>query len=264
MADEIKDETTETIITDETDETGNVIPDGDEKGTPTPDEVKLEKAKEDAQAKLDKILEKHGYDSAEDLEEDLDSGKAIKELLGNRDAAEVVKQAEKMERTEAWWDELAEKKLQEEEDPEETAKRWEKRAKDAEGALKAREGEIETIKKNEEIFAAYESEVSSFVRAEDVPKEYRSFVLKLMGVGNPFNEIDISNKAAIRKVAKGLLKEAKDYEQAIIKRYRQGKVDTPVITKTDTTPTPNTTKKSKTMEERAVLLKESLTKILSK
>lgn len=256
MPDEIIDKTTE------------VIDDPDEKEATADDKIKAPAGDQDdpkyqaalkAQETLNDLMEEHGFDSMEDLTEELNSGKSLKEILGGRDAAKSMKQVETLESYEEYWAMQEETRKREEETETDTVKRLEKRALEAEKALKIRDNELHAAKEAEIALSAFNSDIKNFLKSEEVPDEYRGIFAKFMGVDNPFNEIDITDKAAVRKFAKTMKKELLDHEQAVIKRYRKGKTDTPVITKTGIQPAgePHT---FKTMEERASVMKSLLTK----
>ena len=59
---------------------------------------------------------------------------------------------------------------------------------------------------------------------------------EFLGVDNEIHEIDIKDKAAIKRVTKAATKKIMDFEQSVIKRYLAGKAEVPKITKTTDPP----------------------------
>lgn len=51
-----------------------------------------------------------------------------------------------------------------------------------------------------------------------------------MGVDNPINEVDITDKAAVRRLTKAGTKEINAFAQVIIKDYLDGKIKIPKVT----------------------------------
>ena len=172
--------------------------DKEDKEKPPPyDQDPKWKAARQSEKQLNDLLEKHGFDSLEDLHEQLEEATSIKEVIGQKDLNEILEKAQRLEKYEEYWAEQEERRLQEEETPEETAERW-KRKYDA---LKDEMGtKLTTLEQEQELrnqLQSYSNMITGEIKKVDIPKEYRPFLSKYLGVDNPFNEIDFTNKAEV-------------------------------------------------------------------
>jgi hypothetical protein len=71
--------------------------------------------------------------------------------------------------------------------------------------------------------------VKELIKAMDMPKDQTGFILEFMGVGNPANDIDITDKKAIKRLVSEAAKKKDDYDQAVIAAYLKGKGQTPKV-----------------------------------
>lgn len=221
MAEEIKD-TTKEDVTDK---------DGD-KSSPI-DKGEFEKAKGSAEA-LSSLLEDHGFDSIEDLKTEMSDGKELKDLLGDADANEILAKAKTLDSYEKHWAKEEEKAKYEEEDTDDKVARLEKELNFLKKSKIDEEARKGVLQDNQKALNTFNTEVKNLVENnEAIPEEYRLFVAEFLGVDNPANEIDITKPAEIRKMHKQQTKKVQDWEQAVIKRYRDGKSEVPVMTKTE-------------------------------
>lgn len=199
-----------------------------EKGEPGDDE-KGASGKPAATDAVKAILEKHGLESAEQLAEFIDNLAGIKGRLGEEDLAEIMESHKTLQAYRKEWEKQERAKQKEGETPEETIARLEREAEERDARTAKSEQkrkQAETAKRHiEEFNATIKSGIES---DESIPEDYRQFLSALLGVKNPVNDVDIRDKAAVRKVLKTwgapLLK---SFEQAVIKRYRDGKAALP-------------------------------------
>ncbi len=251
MAD-VQDDTTK-VVTD--DKVSSVVDDK----TSGPDEKTQAALK--AQGELSSLLEDHGFDSVEDLVEAMQDGGKLKEGLGDLDLDEIKEKAQEMDRTRAYWAEEKAKQTKDDEEDEDKIARLEKEVQGIKSAKQDEEDRKRGIQENQNALDGFAEEVTSFIKKqEDYPEEYRSFTELLLGVNNPANEIDITNKVATRKMCKDGVKSIRDFEQAVIKRYRDGKIKVPSITKTEA-PEPNPGKDVKNLKDARKVMTETLGKL---
>jgi len=222
MDDDIKDTTKVDVTDTKVDDT---------KASSSIDPGEFEKAKESAAA-LSSLLEDHGFDSKEDLVEALSTGKDLKDLLGDADAKEVMEKAKTLDSYEQFWATQDEKKKDDDEplDSDEKVARLEKKITSWEKSKREEELRRSALEESQKALETFNTEVKGVVeKNEAIPKEYRPFVGEFLGVDNPANEIDITKPAEVRKMAKDGIKKIQDFEQAVIKRYREGKLEmTPI------------------------------------
>ena len=230
----------------------------DVSGTVTPD-PKLEVAVK-AKEKLDELLETHGYDSLEDLSTAIQKSNDVATKLGEADLAEILEKASTLDRYNEYWAAEDVKKKSDEE-PEDSVTRVEKKL---DSFISGKEKEVsdkKALEESERVVTGFNDEITSFIKGqEEVPEEYRPLMGEFLGVKNPFNEVDITNKVAVRKMAKDGIKKIQDFEQVVIKRYMDGKIKIPDITKTEGA-APDTGKLNiKNLKEARSGMLESLTK----
>jgi len=187
-----------------------------------------------AKGELDDLLETHGYDSLEDLTEAVQKSKTVLSKIGTTDIEEILEKANTLDRyNEYWANEELKKKDVELEDSDRIAK-LEKELNDFKSSKSKEESSRKAQEEAEKVIQNYANEITSFIgKQEEIPEEYRPFAHEFLGVNNPFNEIDIADKVAVRKMAKDNVKKIQDFEQAVIKRYRDGKIKIPEISSTE-------------------------------
>ena len=223
MADNVKDETTRTV--------------GDpSKETLTPE---MKSALETG-TKVSELLKIHGVESVDDLGKNLETLSNITKNLGDQDLAEVMKKASTLDQYEAYW---AEQETKRTITNDESLDDDDKRDKEI-AALKSEIREIKDSKAKEISDArskqeaqaaldAFTKEINTFIKENNVPEEYQPFIKDYFGLTNPFNEIeDISDPVAVRKMLNSGAPKVEAFEQAIIKRYLDGKIKIPEITET--------------------------------
>ena len=257
MPPEVKDETIKDLTTDDK------VSSADDDKTLAPDEKTTAALK--AQDDLSNLLEDHGFDSIEDLTEAMQAGGKLKEDLGDLDLSEVLGKAQEMDRTRAYWAEEKAKQAKDDEDPDDTIGRLEKEVRQLKSSRKDDESKAQAVESNQKALDGFNSEVTSFIeKQEDYPKEYGPFTELFMGVNNPANEIDITSKAATRKMCKDGVKKVREFEQVVIKRYTDGKIKIPSITKTEAPDVASAGKDVKTLKDARKVMTETLGKLLGR
>ena len=220
MAEDIKD-TTNVDITDKVD-------DKDKSSSIDPGE--FEKAK-GAEKALSSLLSDHGYDSTEDLIEALSSGKDLKDQLGETELKDILEKAKTLDKYEQFWASEDEKKKGDDEDTDDKVIRLEKEMASWKASKRDEELKRSALDESQKALDGFNSEIKGLIEKNDaIPKEYRPFAAEFLGVNNPANEIEITNPGEVRKMAKDAMKKIEGFEQAVIKRYREGKLKVPEIT----------------------------------
>ena len=199
---------------------------GKEKPLPFDQNPKWKKARA-AEARVDKIIEKYGYDDIDELEAALDEGNTISELIGKRDAKKLIEDSQTLEKYREYWKEQKLKEQEAEETPDERADRLAKELK----VLKQQTEEKDKTAKEKKALAAalvdYENVVENIVGQQKFSKEEAEMASLLLGVKNPFNVIDIEDKLAVKKMAKENTAKFKTFvdkiRQEAIDEYSKGK-----------------------------------------
>jgi len=202
------------------------------------------------------LMESNKLDSVEELKELIESGKKVKGKpvdLDNLD--EIVAKAAKLDKYEAYWKDQKEKQQREGETPEDTIKRLEGEKKQLESEHRRKSEADKQAADAKKALKAYESEVETLVsEVEAVSKEHRPFVLEFFGVGNPANEIDITDRKAVKKMVADGVKKLESFKQAVIADYLKGKEKIPKIGSTTTTVTDPNAPKINLKGARAALM----------
>ena len=221
MAEEIKD-TTKVDVTDKT---------GDDKGASSSiDPGEFEKAQAGSKA-LTSLLEDHGYDSKEDLITALSDNKDLRDKVGDAKIDDLMAKAKTLDSYEQYWASQDTKAKREDETPDERVDRLEKRLDASEAAKRQEALKQSQLDENQKALDSFGTEIKdALAKGDATPEEYRAFMSEFLGVNNPANEVDITNQADVRKMTKAGVKKVQDFEQAVIKRYRDGKIKVPDIT----------------------------------
>lgn len=176
------------------------------------------------------LMEKNSLESVDDLVDLIESGKKVKGKQIDLDRIDEIKaKADTLDKYQAYWAQEEEKKKRADEDPEETIKRLESKLNEKDTREKQREAERQSREDAAKAIQGYDREVKDLISEMEIPKEQSSFVMKLCGVGNPFNDIDITDKKAIKRVVSQLTKEKEEYDQTVIKNYLKGKGEIPKV-----------------------------------
>jgi DNA repair exonuclease SbcCD ATPase subunit len=183
------------------------------------------------------LMEKNGLESIEDLVDLAESGSKIKGKQVDLDRLdEIQKKAEKLDKYEAYWKDQEEKKRRETEDPDETIARLEDKLKRKEAAEKHKEESQRQQEAAKQALKNYDREIQSIVKEMEMPKEQQAFAMEFMGVNNPFNEIDITDRKAINRMVAEQKKKLDAFKQSVIQDYIKGKETIPKVGSTTAAP----------------------------
>lgn len=225
MADKVDDQTTKTIDTETSTTT-----DGDLDDKPT--EGAEEKEKPESTTESDNfvagILDEYNLDTPEDLKDFLGNLVGLQDRIGDADLDELKDNSKTLQKYQAAWQKAEGEKLKEGETPEETISRLEKEKKEIQQKRTQDHQDMQSIQESQKMLKGFADTVQSSIRADKtVPEEYRPYLAEFLGVDNPVNDIDIEDKATVRKTAKNAIKKMKAFEQTIIARYKAGKTAVP-------------------------------------
>jgi len=204
----------------------------DENGKPLPfDQHPKWKSARMAEKKLQQILEANDLSDIDDLVELVNSGKIVKGKLGDLELLdEIIEKALTLEKYEAYWNEQENLKRKQGENPEDTIKRLEQELKEKDRKVKQIEESDEEIKQAKEAIKFYETEVSDLLgNVDNISKDQMPFLKEFLGIDNLSNEIDITDRRAIKGLVAGGIRKFEALKQQIIKDYRDGKETIPKI-----------------------------------
>jgi hypothetical protein len=220
---------------------GSEVLDEDGKPLPFDKHPKWQSARA-AEKRVNDILEKAGLESLDDLESEIDSGRSIKEVLGQKDANQLIKDANRLKEIEAYWAEQEQLKLEEEEEPEDTIARLKKEKAEIKNSVQqSRKVEAEQ-KAAIEALDKFADVVDISVTKAGFEGEKADLVKEFLGVDNAFNEVDISDPNAVRGMVNSGIKKLgqiiKTIEQNAVDAYAKGKGE--IIPISPSEPAPDT------------------------
>lgn len=202
---------------------------GQEGDPPTPkpyDDDPKWKAARAAEKSLNELLESSGFEDIESLADHLKSTKDI-------DISDLVEKAQTLSKYEEYWAANEEDRRRQEETPDETIQRLEKKVEDLTGEWKSDKQSQSDIKAAEDALSSYNETVTSMISSEDsIPESQREFLGMFLGVNNPAIEVDIENPKAVKKMAEQGIKKYRSFVESILKDYRDGKLKIPTVPKT--------------------------------
>ena len=211
------------------DSSPDVVVDKDGKPLPWSEQPKWKSARA-AEKKLNDLLKANDLDDPDDLLDLVQRGKTVKGKLADLNQLDtLIEKSNKLDKYEAYWRDQEEKKRRETEDPDQTIARLEHALRNKSVAEQNREAQRQQSENAKQAIQSYEREVSGLVKDLEVPKDQQSFVLEFFGVGNPANDVDITDRKAIKKLISDGIKKKESYDQAVIAAYLKGKEGIPKI-----------------------------------
>ncbi len=192
--------------------------------------IKEKKTLTAANEKLQKLLKANDVEDPDELEDLVAKGKTVKGKLADLNQLdEIIEKANRLNKYEEYWAGQEEKKRRESEDPERTIERLENALKGKTAKEQQREYERMQAENAKRAIQGYDSEVKSLIKEMEMPKDQQGFILEFMGVGNPANDIDITDRKAIKKLVAEAKAKKEAYDQAVIKSYLSGKSGIPKV-----------------------------------
>lgn len=262
------DDQTATAVGDEAggDKSGSgaaAVPDGDGKDTTASGK---EGDGGSGKVNVEDILEEFGLESPEELKDWLANFKDLKGQIGDADFEEILESHETLKTYQKQWAADERAKLKDKETPEETIARLEKEKEELESKRSHDREQAQAAKAAKAAIEGFSKTVTTAIEADaDVPKSWRPFVSEFMGVDNPINEVDIEDRAAVRKLTKAGIKKMVGFANLVIKEYRDGKVKIPSVASSQVVSTEITKDKApKNLRESRRLMHESLSALINK
>jgi len=180
-----------------------------------------------AEKSLTAILDDGGFESVEELNEALKAGMSLQQLLGDNDAAKLIKDSETLQKYNEYWARADAEKLEAKETPEQTIARLKEENKKVTDASRRSEQDRQSSEDGVRIIAAYDKEVTKVVEAADLSAEHIGIAAMLLGVDNPANKVDVEDVKAVRIMAKAGVDKFKafvdDVRQQAVDEYAAGK-----------------------------------------
>jgi hypothetical protein len=174
------------------------------------------------------LMDANNLKSFDDLTELLDSGKKVHGKQVDLDRIEeAFEDSKKLKSYELVWKQQEEERRRGIETPEQTIARLEDSLKKKEAADKHKEEAQKNQQAAQQALKAYDREVQTLVKEVDAPKEQQAFIAEFFGVGNAFNEIDITDKKAIKRLVDDGRKKIEAFKQSVIQDYIKGKSGIP-------------------------------------
>lgn len=206
------------------------------------------------------LMEANGVEDVEELADMVEKGRKVKgKSVDLEKLDDIVAKAARLDQYEDYWEKQKQAKLRDE-DPDNYTKVLENKIKELEGRDKAKAEQEQAAKNAQNAVKFYERTVNEMLDdLEDFPKEQRGFISLVMGVQNPSNDIDITDRKAIKKTYTDILKSVKSFAEAMkqqgAEEYRKGKLEIPKVATT----TPATTQ-----TEKKIYLKDARKALMDK
>ena len=201
------------------------------------------KAARQAEKKLQELLKANDVDDPDELLELAKSGKTVKGKLSDLNQIDdIIEKAKRLDSYEVVWRQQEEERRRGAETPEQTIARLEKQLKGKEAADRHKEEKQKQQEAAKQALKNYDREVQSLVKEMELPKEQQAFAMEFMGVNNPFNEIDITDRKAINRMVADQKKKLESFKQSVIQDYIKGKETIPKVGATTAAPMGDKTK----------------------
>jgi hypothetical protein len=177
------------------------------------------------------ILDKHGLSSPEELADFVDRIAELQGQIGDHDPEELLKAKTTLDAYQREWARREQVKLKESETPEQTVARLEKELAERDRKSMDSDGKRKQAETAKRAVKGYVDVIGATIAAEKVvPTAYVPFLKKFLGVGSPVNDVNIQDRAAVKKMAREFgVKEVMDFAQLVIKDYREGKTTIPIV-----------------------------------
>jgi hypothetical protein len=214
---------TDKKIEADADSSPEVVKDKDGKPLPWDQQPKWKAARQ-AEKRLNALLKANDLDDPDDLEDLVKSGKVVKGKLSDLNSIdEILAKSAKLDSYEAYWAAEKAKHQKATEDPSERADRLERELEGEKGRKRFEENQKRQMEQTKQAISNYEKEVQTLIGEIGVPKDQSPFILELFGVGNPSNDVDITDRKAIKKLVADGVKRLDAFKQSVIADYLKEK-----------------------------------------
>jgi hypothetical protein len=182
-----------------------------------------------AEKTLQDLKDEFGLSSDDEVRAFLAKGKSLHEKLGTRDADQLLKDADDAAKARAEKAKADEAQKRSGETPEQTIARLERNQQVLQRQIEENRRAQEDYAESERAIAQYTQDINSVIDSLDEPvaETHRGMLATLLGVDNPMNEFDITDRASVRKAAKGVVGKFNEFvktvKQEAIDEYAKGK-----------------------------------------
>ena len=189
-----------------------------------------------AEKSLQDVLTENDIEDVEELKTMLKSGLTIKEIVGDRDAKQLIQDADTLKKYNAYWAEQERLKEDEDLDPDERAEKYKSELEGFKREQSDKQADKANIEAGKQAIENYNSRIESVVD-KSLDGDAAEMGKRYLGVNNPFNNVDISDPKAVKAMAtEGIAKFSTFLEkvrQTAIDDYAAGKSKIIPITSTD-------------------------------
>lgn len=204
-----------------------------------------------AEKNLNEILADHNIDDVGELKNLLSTGMTLKEILGDRDAEQIkldLTHATTHRRNLAHWEE--QKRIKEEEnlDPDERADLYKKKLLDKETEEANKKLEAGKVDEAKTMIDGYNTRIGKILEGQGFDDNTTMMAELVLGVNNPFNDVDITDVKAVRAMADSGVQKL----HAFIATIKQSAIDDYAAGKSEFTPISPSETPDKTTVETAV------------
>lgn len=191
-----------------------------------------------AEKSLNEILEEHDIGDVDELKTMLKSGLTISEIMGDRDAKQLIQDADTLKQYKEYWAEQERLKEEETLDPDERAEKYKQELEDHKRQQAEKDETAGQVEDAKTAIHDFNDRVENIIEKQNFDEDTAEIAKMFLGVNNPFNEIDIFDKKAINTMADdGVQKLAKfiaNVQQKAIDKYAAGKSEITPISTTET------------------------------
>ncbi len=185
------------------------------------------------------LVEENGLEDVSELADLVQSGKKVHGKQVDLDKLdEILAKANKLDEYRKHWEVQEELRKRGMETPEQTIARLQAE-RENERSERAKREQAETEAANaKKAVMFYESEIKNQLDdVEGLSADERGFLAYTLGVGNECNDINITDKRAIKRILSDSVKKynnlVKSIKEQAIKEYREGKASIPSVPSTD-------------------------------
>ena len=185
------------------------------------------------------LVEANGLEDVSELTDLVESGKKVHGKQVDLDKLdEILAKASKLDQYQKHWETQEELRKRGMETPEQTIARLQAE-RESERSERSRREQIETEAANaKKAVMFYESEIKNQLDdLEGLSADEKGFLSYTLGVGNECNDINITDKRAIKRILNDSVKKynnlVKSIKEQAIKEYREGKASIPSVPSTD-------------------------------
>lgn len=209
-----------------------------------------------AEKNLNEVLAEHDIEDVEELKTMLNSGLKLSEILGDRDAKQLITDADTLKTYQEYWTEQERLKEEETLDPDERADKYKKELEDFKEGQAARDSAQQQVEGAKDAIKGFNDRVEGIIESQGFDEGTTEIAKMFLGVDNPFNEVDIFDKKAVGAMAADGVEKFKAFvanvRQLAIDEYAAGKSELTPITTTESPEKPTSITKKEIPKDASV------------